>query len=379
MHDDLQIEIVRGDEALDVLKSEWMELSTRAREHFCSQTFYWASHAWKHAVARGDCRLSILTGRDQGRLVLVWPFVLRRHLAWQEAEWLGATYEYRDVLVERSPVAGRWIDEAWGFLKTELGADLVSCPSIRPDAAVFPLLNKEASAVRRHWPILFIAADRWPDWDSYRQSLRAKFRRDQQRRRRRLAERGRVALEIAESGEQVDRLMGWLFAQKRAWALRHRLYLPWLESGAYEDFLHAAARDALGSDELWLGALKVNDQILAVQLAFVCRSRMELYMITYDRAWRSYGPGRLMLEEAVKWAFDNKISVVDFRTGLEPFKYGFANDETWRTDHLVPCGRWGACYVAWRRSVVRGVIARMHAALPAGVRRVLTVDDGRHR
>jgi len=367
----LQIELHHGVGALDDLESEWIALSARAREHFCSQTYYWACHAWELAAKRGNCRLAILTGRDHGRLVLIWPLLIRRRLVWREAEWLGSGYEYRDVLVDHNPDAVRWVGQAWHFAKTELGVDLLSCPSIRPDAAIFPMLKQEPVVTRWRTPVLFVAARRWPDWAHYRQGQRAKFRRGQQRRRRRLAERGQVVFEVAADGDQVDELMVWLFRQKREWARRTGLRLPWLRSDAYEMFLNAAARDAHGAGELMLCALKLDDQVLAAVLAFVCGSRMELYLMAYDRAWRSYGPGLLIFEDAVKWAFERRLAVVDFRSGVEAFKYDFAKDETERCDYVVPCSRWGASYVSWRLSAVRGIISRCYRALPMGVQQTL--------
>ncbi len=371
MDQDLQIEILDGDAALDGLKSEWMDLSERARKHFCSQTFYWATHAWKHAARRGGCRLRILVGRDRGRLVLIWPLVIRRWLAWREADWLGAGYEYRDVLVERSPFAGQWIGAAWDVIKTGLGVDLVSCPSIRSDAAVFPILKQEASAALLYAPVLFIAVHRWPNWDSYQKSMRAKFCRDQRRRLRRLSELGHVAFEVVDGSEEVEALIGWLVTRKLAWARRKGLALLWLESEAYQSFLSGVAKDALRSGDLLLGTLKLNDQVLAALLAFVCGTRMELYLMAYDREWRSYGPGRLIFEEMVRWAFDKQLSVVDFRTGVEPFKYDFTSDETRRIDCFVPCSFWGTCYVTWRGSAIRSIIERCYRALPAGAQRAL--------
>ena len=104
----LTIEILEGQEGLDSLEVDWTALCERVAAYHCSQTFYWAVHAWRYVARRGGCRLRILVGRNQGRLALVWPLVIRRHGLWSLADWLGSTYEYRDVLVEQNPVSEEW-------------------------------------------------------------------------------------------------------------------------------------------------------------------------------------------------------------------------------------------------------------------------------
>ncbi len=91
---------------------------------------------------------------------------------------------------------------------------------------------------------------------------------------------------------------------------------------------------------------------------------MELYMMSYDREWGSYGPGRLLLNEMINLAFERRLRAVDFKAGLESFKRDFMTVETRKNYYMVPCSQWGACYTAWLRSPLRAAI---YQALPAAV------------
>ncbi len=364
----LRIEILDGKNVLDTLKPAWTELCGRAAAHDCSQTFYWAVHAWAYAARRGGCRLRILVGRDRGRLVLVWPLVVRGHGPWRLADCLGSTSEYRDVLVEQNPASHEWIDAAWRVISAQLGVDLVRCVSIRADAAVSSLLKEHAAAAVWRSPTLFIPIERWPNWQIASQGMTAKSRRELRRCRRRLSDCGQVTIQVLDHQEEVERALAWLFAHKRAWARRKGVRIDWLPSEAYQTFLTGVAKDALRAGHLLFGVLKLDGKILAGLLSFVAGSRMELYMMSYDREWGSYGPGRMLLNEMINLAFERRLRAVDFRSGLESFKRDFMTDKTQMNNYMVSCSRWGACYTAWLRSPLRAAIKSGYQALPAAVR-----------
>lgn len=368
----LTFEIFEGREGLDGLEVEWTALCGRAAAHHCSQTFYWAVHAWAYAARRGGCRLRILVGRDQGRLVLVWPLVVRSHGPWRLADCLGSTYEYRDVLVEQNPASREWIDAAWRVIAARLGVDLVRCVSIRPDAAVSSLLKEQAAAAVWRSPTLFIPIERWPNWQIASQGMTAKSRRELRRCRRRLSDCGQVTIQVLDDQEEVERALTWLFVHKRAWARRKGVRIDWLQSEAYQTFLTGIAKDALRAGHLLFGVLKLDGKILAALLSFVAGSRMELYMMSYDREWGSYGPGRLLLNEMINLAFERRFRAVDFRSGLESFKRDFMTDKARWNNYMVPCSRWGACYTAWLRSLLRAAIKSGYQALPAAVQDAMT-------
>lgn len=370
-HHGLCIEILDGKNALDALEPEWTELCGRAAEHHCSQTIYWARHAWTYVSRHGGCRLRVVVGREQGRLVLVWPLVIRNHLAWRQADWLGSGNEYRDVLVDRDLAHSEWIDAAWRVITGRLGVDLVRCPAIRPEAAVASLLRQQAAAAVWQAPALYIPIDQWPDWQTASRGMNSKLRRELRRRRRRLSERGHVIFRALDDLAQVERAVSWLIAQKRAWAQRKTMRIGRLQSSAYEHFLTGVARDALRVGHLLLGVLELDGKILAAQLSFVAGSRMELYMISYDREWKSYGPGLLLLNEMIALSFEEQLRTVDFRTGLEAFKHNFLSEQTGTNEYIVPCSRWGACYVVWRRSPLRAAIKSGYRALPTAVQGAL--------
>ena len=75
----------------------------------------------------------------------------------------------------------------------------------------------------------------------------------------------------------------------------------------------------------------------------------------------------MLLEEMVKLAFERRLSRVDFRIGLEPYKREYSVDEIQMSTYVVPCSRWGACYTAWLRSPLRPAIRSGYRVLPTAV------------
>lgn len=369
----MQIEIVDDGSGLDDLASEWADLRRRSVDNHYGPSIDAARDAWRYLAGQGAFRLRIVVGRHSGRMVLAWPLLIHRRLAWRQATWLGVRNEYRDVLVEQAPQRPEWIEAAWHVVKSRLGVDLVSCPCVRDDAAAFTILDREASAAVRRDTTLFLPVGQWPDWEGYFPTLSRKFRRDQERRERRLAERGDVVFEFVDDAAGIDRSLRWMFARKKAWA--RRMHLRENYSDDYRHYLNAVSRHALSSGTLLFGILRLNDDILAAVLGLARSSHMTMVLTSYDRAWMSFGPGRLLIERMLRWAFERKLTVVDFGIGTETYKYTLTAHEAPLSSYLVPCTRWGAAYVTWYRSPLRDLLKGAYRRMPVRIQRAVRADS----
>lgn len=361
---DIRFEIIDGHDALADLAPEWNELCARASVRNCSQTFYWAKHGWSYCASQRDCRLRVIVGRQDSQVVLILPFVVRKRFIWRQADWLGVGYEYRDIVVETAFQRASWVAAAWDVAKTELDVDLLWCPSMRAESPLMEVLLQETGVVVARFTTRYVPNYQWPSWETYRRDLSPKFSREQGRHMRRLGERGKVTFEILVSASEVEQTLHWMLAQKRGWFRREGMDRHWQTSDSYERFIAAVARDALASGELVLAVLRLSGRNLAALIGFLRGPHLELFLTTYDRGWKSYGPGLLVLEETIRWAFKKRLSTVDFRTGNEPYKRHFMTNEELVSSLLVPCTESGARYISWYGSAPRRLVRNVFHRLP---------------
>lgn len=362
---DIRFEIVDGQQALSALAPEWNELCARASARNCSQTFYWAQHAWSYLASQGDrWRLRLIVGRHDGRVVLIMPFAVRGRFIWRQADWLGVGLEYRDVLVESGSQRASWVAAAWEFAKETLDVDLIWIPSVRAETPLMEVLRHEAGVAERRFPTRHLLMDQWPSWEAYFRDLRSRYRHDQRRHRRRLEERGKVSFEILVSASEVEETVHWMLAQKRDWLRRRGMSRDWQVSDGYERFVTALARDALASGELVVALIRLSGQILGAEISFLRGPHLELYLTAYDRDWKSFGPGLLVLDELIKWAFEKELSTIDFRTGDEPYKRHYLTKMELASSFLVPCTKSGARYASWHGGAPRRLVKSVFQRLP---------------
>src|SRR5712691_8992863 len=75
----------------DALEQEWNALFARAgRPCQIFQTFNWLWH-WANHYLDGGTELTVVTGRQDGRLEIVWPLVATRVAGVRQLSWMGGT------------------------------------------------------------------------------------------------------------------------------------------------------------------------------------------------------------------------------------------------------------------------------------------------
>ncbi len=129
----------------DALESEWnSSLPTRRPGTQMFQTFNWLWHWCNHFAGEGSgVRLSIVTARRNGRLVLVWPLVEERAGLVTKLAWMGEPVsQYGDVVMEPSAFSIDLLRASWSFILEETNASVVQLRKVRADAAVAPLMRE---------------------------------------------------------------------------------------------------------------------------------------------------------------------------------------------------------------------------------------------
>ena len=129
--------------------------------------------------------------------------------------------------------------------------------------------------------------------------------------------------------------------------------------------------DAHSSGNLFLTRLCVDGTIIAVMLGFLFRGRLDAVVTTYDSAWQSYSPGRILMEECLKWSFEKQVRIFDFRMNVTPNKRSWAKTDVLLCGYLIPCSFLGKIYVAWFNSTFREGLKQFCSMLPQGTQKVI--------
>jgi len=100
-----------------------------------------------------------------------------------------------------------------------------------------------------------------------------------------------------------------------------------------------------------LFALKVDGRVIAANLVTVDGARVEALINVYDRAWRGYAPGQLVMEQCIAWAFERGLDF-DLRIGDAAYKRSWASRPVATNTWYVASGARGLGVVLERQWAV---------------------------
>jgi CelD/BcsL family acetyltransferase involved in cellulose biosynthesis len=257
----------------------------------------------EHGLAPPDLRF-VVVHRAEELLALV-PFrpdgarlgLFRR----AAAGWISPYIVTSTPLVARHCLA-ETIDALLASMATGAEGSLWVLPLLSLDSAVGAALQERLAA--RQWPARMLSQfDRAVfdvrDAGAYDAHLGAGRRKDLQRRRRRLAERGRLDMQSFTSGAGLRQAVeDFLTLERKGWKGAAGTALACREDTAA--YLRAAFEDSGSPVTCRADVLGLDGRPIAISLAFVCGGTAYLFKTAYDESLRRYAPGVLLEDEIVR-------------------------------------------------------------------------------
>ena len=115
-------------------------------------------------------------------------------------------------------------------------------------------------------------------------------------------------------------------------------------------------------------AITLDGRPIAVEIGFRWFGRFYSYLGSFDWELRDYSPGKVQLEEAIRWCLEQGIEAYDLLGEPAAYKSGWSNMSTsLKTYRLEPTLRGKAFASVWSRSIRPAAKSMMQAA-PLGLR-----------
>lgn len=286
-------------ERIDPVAAEWDELADRTGATPWLRPG-WIS-AWRRAFGRG--RLQVLTVVDGARLRGVLALERRHGTLASTSNWHTPAYE---------PLADG--EEAM----TELARALFARGGRRVVLGFMPeagtALDAFASAASAaHRRLIVRTLERSPyidvdgDWAGYEARRNSRFLRELRRRRRRLAEQGRLEVEVSDGRFRLDELLEEGFRVEAAGWKGEAGTAILAEPGA-ASFYRGVARWAAVRGTLRLAFLRLDKRAIAFDFCIEDRRVHYLLKTGYDPAYRAFAPGMLLRQEMLARAFSDGLA-----------------------------------------------------------------------
>jgi CelD/BcsL family acetyltransferase involved in cellulose biosynthesis len=370
------LDLVTTRAGFEALEGPWNALFARAgRDTQVFQTYNWLWHWTNHflpAPGMPGPELSIVTARAGDRLVMVWPLVLDRVGPVKRLSWMGEPVsQYGDVLIDDVPDASALLRAAWDFVIERTGAGVLQLRKVREDSAIAPLLAEMGAAVTTELKAPYLNLASAPSFAEYEKRYSSGARRNRKRQRRRLEERGAVALSWHTEGAEAETLTAEAFRLKMLWLHQRGIVSPALADPRTARFFTDATRAETHPAGCHVLSLSCGGRPVALEIGVRAKGRTAIHVIAYDLDFEKTGAGSLLMEDSIRRACDDGLATFDLLAPGDGYKLEWADDAVTVRDWAAPVSLLGHAYATVYLGFVRTALKRGLDALPVGARRQL--------
>jgi CelD/BcsL family acetyltransferase involved in cellulose biosynthesis len=311
------------------LASDWNALlnETEAKFPFMYYEYlqlWWQTRGggeWPHA------ELALVTAHEDGKLIAAAPFFFTPDFLGRPALLLLGSIEisdYLDLLVRPSDLPA-FVDALLPFL-SEAGLPdwkVIELYDVLENSPTLPAF--EEAAKKRGWKYSLEPYKHCPnihlpgDWNSYLGGIDKKQRHEIRRKMRRLEEAGVDARwYLVQDPTTLDvEIENFLELMHQDIDKAQFLTKP------MQEHMRLTAHWAFDAGILHLAFLEINGEKAAGKMSFDYRNILWGYNSGVDRRFMEYSPGWVLLGYVLRWANEEKRSILDFMRGDEEYKYRF--------------------------------------------------------
>ncbi len=368
----IHVETIRDTATLSRIETEWRKLCERAPGHGFFQTFSWIWPWWKYLGEPSGYELRIVTVRMDGRLVLIWPLVVRRQGLWRVGVWLGSgTGQYGDLVIEEGAEQNNWCEAAWYAIKTDCGIDILHLERIREDAVVRHFLTGKKGKLKETATSPYIPVEKYQDWDAFHTQLKRSFRRNLRSAHRRLRVQGKLQHRFIDDPLEIEQIVTKSIRLKLSWLMKRNTYGRLLERPEAENWLVNTTIAAQEEGTLKLAVLSLDDTVIATQIGFLHHQHYYSYFGSFDIGYSSFKPGKVETENALQWAFENGVETFDLMPPADEYKLDWSQHKANIATFVSYPSNWGRLGKFWYSSGLRDKAVRIYWRFPRKFRRLI--------
>jgi CelD/BcsL family acetyltransferase involved in cellulose biosynthesis len=314
----LELETIARAEDFERLRPEWDTLVRAMPRPSPFLLHAWLSTWWRHYGE--DAELAVHVARRDGRLVAALPLLVRLRLGLRTARFLGGRQStLADLLLARGedPSVGAAL-----AARLPAAADLVDLYGLPTRSRVAEALGRSLEVVERvEAPVL----DLTPGWESvYQAKTSSKKRNLHRRRRRQLAELGRLDVVVARD---LDELAPALEEAFRLHVLRWegRPDGSGFATPVGRRFHREAIRALADLDVPRIVLLTIDGRAVAFHYYLAFEGRMYVHRLAFDPDLARFSPGLVNTLDTIEAAAAEGLTRVEFLGGAERYKIELAD------------------------------------------------------
>jgi CelD/BcsL family acetyltransferase involved in cellulose biosynthesis len=314
----LELDTISRAEDFGQLASEWDPL-VRAMPRPSPFLLHAWLNAWLKHYGEG-AEPAVHVARREGRLVAALPLLVRRRLGLRTARFLGGRQSALGDLLLAPGEDGATAAALAASVRAS--ADLLDVYGLPTRSRLAETLGRSLEVVPRvEAPVL----DLTPGWEAvYAAKTNSKKRNLHRRRRRQLAELGRLEVVVARDIEELRPALEDAF---RLHALRWdgRPDGSGFATPVGQQFQREAIAALAALDVPRIVLLRLDGRAVAFHYYFAFEGRMYVHRLAFDPALGRLSPGLVNTLDTIEAAAEEGLTRVEFLGGAERYKTEFAD------------------------------------------------------
>lgn len=313
------LESITTIDEFEALASEWDDLVRAMPRPSPFLLHGWLAEWWR-CYADGAEPIVHVARRD-GRLVAALALVIRRRAGLRVASLMG---DRQAVLGDLLVAADEGEDTGRQLIRrlADGGCDVVDLHGLPADSRIATWLGSQLEVIERvEAPVL----DLTDGWDAvYRAKTSSKKRNLHRRRRRQLAELGRLEISVARRLQELEPALEEAFAlHALRWAGRPDG--SGFATATGRQFQRAVLKRLAGVDAARIVTLRLDGRPIAFHYYFALEECMYVHRLAFDPALARFSPGIVNTLDTLEAAAGEGLRRVEFLGGDERYKVELAD------------------------------------------------------
>lgn len=329
--------------SLEDAEAEWLWLENNAVFYYF-QSFLWLSEWHSNIGKKNDSEPFIITVYRKDEPAALFPFCIEsKYGIFRFLTWMGGKLADYNAPVfsrllseeERRDISVMVAGELCGIKDIDL-LFFPRMPEYLDDGSINPMNHtgflKPCTDPEDYLYAPYIILK---DWESIYNGINKRMRNVSSKFRRRLTDMGEVKFRITADPDEVSGLTKVMISQK-AKGLSNKAGTNPFEDSDYINFYLNTGVKAQKKGYLHLSRLTLSEQTIAVHWGILFNKRLYWLVPSFDINYRTNGPGRLLLEELIRWCCDNNLRCFDFCLGDEPYKSQWTDTRMLLSRYMKP-------------------------------------------
>jgi len=306
------------------IKDLWIELE--ANSHITPfQSYNWLSN-W-HNTAGKKYALFITCIILDGRIEAIFPFGMNGKKIIKKLEWLGGSHaDYMSPILrsDNNSVIDNF-DQLWSeTLDTLPQFDVFylakQTPKLgnkdNPFVSIYPSIES-----MRSYQSVFGS-----EWNVFKNGISKKVLADSSRQRKRLSQLGELKFNMLNPNEDYVNFLDCMFSFKQQ-RYKQMGVKDFLEKKENREFYINLPVIISSTAKINCSTLTLNNEVIALHWGVTDGDTFFYLMPAYNiMKWSKFSPGKLLLEDLLKWCNNNQFSSFDFTGGEEAYKKIWSNN-----------------------------------------------------